>query len=323
MPGYYNFVFANAPVGLNQERLLTLELFNPDRKNDTCVVTFQPKAKTFQSESLVDTTPNIEVINDNVKMTMDCDINREAPEGTEAPASTNTAMAFERSDCEAWLPPWPDKNTQSSLNLPVLPYPQDEIDDTHGLERERLVFFNKKLNELLLSKTKTTYSKEEIYGIIDTSWTSKRVELTELRCAKLKTMEENLKMVHSEHYSRVTKRDEQYKSVNNNSDKLDFVKSLIVKHHGELASDHRSRRSQNEIEKDLDSDFSELKKTLSAYDKALDHKEKHLNMLSDEIQTSYVKSSCLCESASYPQLDPDVEERVASELLKEEEDTVI
>jgi chaperonin cofactor prefoldin len=159
---------------------------------------------------------------------------------------------------------------------------------SNGLEKQRCVYFNKILDQL--RSHKETRTSAEILGIIDTSWTLKRVELAQLQLSELETKEQNLKTVHSEYFNR-NRQANDWTSVTKNVEKLEFAKFMVQKHYKELICPVNSN-SKKDTEKKLDGDITTLKNALSALEKSFSQTFKRLETMSNDILNSYINTEC-------------------------------
>ena len=90
--------------------------------------------------------------------------------------------------------------TGSKQSANLLPFTQEEIENqtTCWLEKARKDHWNSMVRYLPLSKEVEGYTKVELVGVIDTSWTVKKAKLLRLKAAELEVTREKFLMVFSE-----------------------------------------------------------------------------------------------------------------------------
>lgn len=175
-------------------------------------------------------------------------------------------------------------NEKANLKNPYPKYfSQEEIDDSspEGFEKERKIFFNKKLAEIVEDSSLKEWNMQEIRGVITVHWVLRKTEI--LKNAAKELIVKSPKSVENPCQAE--------KNFMKNFDNLEKAQFMVDSHYKRLSEELNTSGEENRpfLEKEFDKTFSELKiaqanmvKSITEYEnKVKDRVNDHLLGVSD------------------------------------------
>lgn len=299
MPSSYTFLYGNIPVTAKQESLLTLRHLclekseGPETGKDIYVLQFL-KTKTCEKHQ----TP--------VQKAAGLD----AWLKEEKQFSTPQSKTDKKEDN---VPTHRSRNSTIKVEL----YTNEEIlAQTCWLERERMAFWNIKVNEMSVSKETAKYQKTELLGVIETAWTLKKAKILQVKTAEPKVMHERLKTVYFYEWQNLkkTSNDALTESVKIHENNELILKTLtfIRTENRRLSSEiSKTNRAQAEY-------LYELKRASDALFKSLTNQEMRLSKFQEANRKEMKAEWCDGEVLSVAE-ENDIAEEIKNERTMNDE----
>lgn len=208
-----------------------------------------------------------------------------------------------------------------SINIDL--YTDADIESkTCWLEKEKMIFWNSKVKELQCSNETLHFKKQELIGVLETSWVFKKAELLKIRISELEVRKNRYKNVFSEQYFSSV----QLKSTNfiNLSPQVSKSEEEISKLTYYIDQEHRKilgmnlegktkkTRELSEAEDQIHEYLHQLKRSSDSLYKALSVYQKRLDSFEAE-QINRGKDNDLS-----PYLDTCEVEEIVSDILETE-----
>lgn len=152
-------------------------------------------------------------------------------------------------------------DTDNQRQKPLDQYPryftQEEIDSSlEELERQRKIFFNKKLAEIIGSCLLEDWKKQEIHGVINVHWVLRKTEILK------NSVQESIASSTAENSQMANQNPSQIeKNMMKNFDNLEKAQFMVDHHYNQLSEElsKNGEESRVRLEKEFDQIFSQLK----------------------------------------------------------------
>ena len=217
---------------------------------------------------------------------------------------TNNKRAYSRSDTtttDSEIRTGENKHTETSQiaetkrNYPNFYSDKSISETTDDLEKERKVFFNSKLDEIIRGGSLQDWGIQAIHGVIDVHWVLRKNDI-------LKNSAKELIARITDSKNEASSQEE--KNLCNNLDELEKAKSLVDSEYARMSADlERGHKNRNELEKSFDETFTKLKVAQSNLKKTIDH---YKDFRSKHCQKK-LSHEAMLESCTSTEFDQDVE----------------